>query len=275
MRFKGGEGGEAEDVVREIRHNMPVEFFKTVGRSFWPPAYRDMALLTMRRVLSYFFWLILLSYGLMILAGIPAVYFLKGNIDSALTSFDAIAINSSIRMNRELYVPQLGVGIDTREGSNLSYEMVLVTDNEIQVRSWVCNFLPVCGLLKEPYTPISLDTVYRPTQNREAFINLVFGLVIFLIPSILATILVFIFLKYIAIALVLWVLGMLLLRLFNRRLRIDRIFKVGVFAMSPLILIETINLPYARELFYIPAAITLVFYVMGLLFASERGSKSY
>lgn len=275
MKNKAGDSMEAEDMVREIRHNLPVEFFRTLRRVFWPPAYKDLVLLTVRRVFSYFVWLILLSYVLMILAGIPVVYHLKENIGSALSSFDTIALNTTMKMNQEVYVPQLGVGIDTRAGANLTNERVLITDRDIQVRNWLCDFVPVCSMLKEPYATISLDTLEKPSENRDAFINLVFGLVIFLIPSILATILAFIFLKYIAISLALWLLGMLLTRLFNRRLRLDRIYRVGIFAMTPLILIQTINIPYARELFYIPTLITLLFYVAGLLFASERGSKSY
>jgi hypothetical protein len=266
---------EPEEVVKDIRHNLPVEFFKNLVRSLYPPSYKELALKTMKAAFSYLFWIILFSYALMLIGAIPVAYNLKSGISDALSSFDSIVVNATAEMNKEFYIPQLGAGIDTREGINTTAEKLLVTAEDIKLQKWYCSIIPVCGLVREPYNSISLQTLADPLNHKETFTALIIGLLLFLLPSILATILVFVLIKYLLVSVLFWMFGLLFTKLINRKIRSARVYKAAIFSLTPMIMLETVNIPYGRDFFYLPVLVSLLLFFIGLLFASERGSKSY
>lgn len=259
-------------IEKKVKRGLPLEFFFTILNVFNPNSYTELSHRTMRNVISYFISILFLSYVLMILISLPLFASFQTHLDKEFSKFDEFTIDLNISMNKPIYINQLNMGIDATGDKNLTNENILITKNYIQTKPLICFFKPVC-FFRNDITKVSLDEYDNVLEKREEFISLVYLLALFLLPWILISLFIILLIKYLFLALILTIFGILLIKIINHRIGSKKIFKIGIYSLTPMIILDTINIPVGLNLFYIPFVISFFYFIIGLISSSERGYK--
>ena len=259
-------------IEKKVKKGLPLEFFFTLLKVFNPNSYTELSHRTMKNVISYFISILFLSYVLMILISLPLFSNFQTHLNKEFSKFDEFAIDLKISMNKPIYIKQLNIGIDATGDKNLTNENILITKNYIQAKPLICFFKPAC-FFRNDITKVSLDEYDNVLEKREEFVSLIYLLTLFLLPWILISLFIILLMKYLFLALILTILGIVLIKIINQRIGPKKIFKISIYSLTPMIILDTINIPVGLNLFYIPFVISLFYFIIGLISSSERGYK--
>lgn len=264
---------DATSIEKKLKRVLPLEFLLTIAQVFNPNAYEELSNRTLKNVFSYFFSIMFASYVLMILVSLPVLINFESTIAREFAKFDEFVVDFNISMSEPIYIKQLGLGIDGTGDKELTTENILITQNFIQSKNPACFFKPLCLLKKDKVNKIDLNEYTNLVDKSQDFVAWLALLAVFLLPWILINLFFALFLKYMITIILLTGFGVILTRLVNRRIKMPRIFKVAMYAVTPMVILDTVNIPLGFNLLYLPFVITLIYFIVGLILASERGFK--
>ncbi|MBW2971369.1 DUF1189 domain-containing protein [Candidatus Woesearchaeota archaeon] len=257
-------------VKKRFARKIPVEFFMTLAKVFNPNSYEELSRKTMKNVWLYFVNLMAFSFVLMLLFAIPGAIYLRDNIDKELRKFDELSVDINVTQKAPIYIKPLHLRIDTNAESEIGAERVLIAEDDLVVKRCM---QPFCALgVKSPWM-LNWDEYSDLTAKRTEVAAILIGIVLLLLPSILLTLFVGLGLYYLFLALVFMVFGFVLLRIVRKRMKLPQIFKLSLFALTPVVIVKTINVPFGCDLYYIPGLISLFYFVVGLILAAEKGFR--
>lgn len=260
-------------IEKKLKRALPLEFLLTIVSVFNPNSYEDLSNRTMKNVFSYFFSILFVSYIIMVIVAIPIFVSFESQLNKELSKFDEFIVDVNISMSEPIYLKQIKLGVDATGDKNLTYENILITKNYIQSQPFYCYFKPLCLFGSTKVNKIALDD-YKDVVSKQgeyaAWLSLV---ALFVFPWILMNLFLGLFLKYLIIALFFAGFGLALVRIINRRIKLKRIFKIAIYASTPMIVVNTINIPIGFPLLFIPFTVSFFYFIVGLILASERGFK--
>ena len=272
MQIEKKKGIDFSKIGKELNRKLPLEFLYTFIKVFNPNAYEELSKRTMKNVFSYFFSILFLSYVIMILIALPVMINIESQISSEFSKFDRFDVDINVSMSEPIYVSQLGLRIDTTEEVELTNEQIVITEETLQTRPAICMIKPICWF-RDDVNKIILDDYDDLVEKNDDVVSWIAWLILFLLPWIIITMFFVLLVKYIVIALILTGAGWLFARIINRKMKISAMFKVAMYAMTTCVVLDTIRLPLGLSLIYLPFVVSLFFFVIGLLIASERGFK--
>src|SRR4030042_6540317 len=151
------EGINLAHVEKDVKRQLPLEFFFTIAKVFNPNSYEELSHRTMKDVISYFISILFVSYVAMVLISLPVLMSLESQLSTDLSKFDELVVDLKISMNQPIYIKQLKLGIDATGDKELTDENILITKNYIQTKPLMCFFKPFCWLKNGDVSKISLD----------------------------------------------------------------------------------------------------------------------
>ncbi len=234
------------------------EFIFTIFKSLNPDSFKKLIEGKFKDSLQYFSLLILFALIISSILFMPKLVALPATIDEKFSKFNYFNISIEQEMNEPLTLTENPlIVIDTTQERNRTNEFLLITENYIFRK----------GLFREEKTEIT--SFSNILYNKEKIMKFVLYSTLILIPSIFILAYLFFFIKFILIILATWGLAILILKLTKHKFKILKIFKIGIYSSTIMVLLEIIPLSFIR-LRLIPLIIYLAIFGIAVWMNTEK-----
>ncbi|MFH1399766.1 MAG: DUF1189 family protein [Candidatus Woesearchaeota archaeon] len=259
------------DIAQWFKVNFPMEFVLTFASVFNPDSYNKLSNSSNRNTASYLFSVVFISFCVMILLMIPRVAYMRQSVEAGLDKFAEFTIDVNVTMKEPLYFRSVGLGIDSEHSRKLSYENILIDNETLQFRT--CYMLPWCNLFKGVHS-VQLDDYKNPLKKADELSGVLAVAFVALLPAILFGVFFMLLVKYSIMALLFGVFGMVLLRVVFRRMKFVKLLRCAVYALTVMVVAEVVNIALGFNLLYLPFFVSLLYFCVGVVNASEKAFKS-
>ncbi len=234
------------------------EFIFTIFKSLNPDSFKKLIEGKFKDALLYFTFLILFALIISSILFMPKLIALPDAINEKFSKFNYFNISINQEMNEPLTLMEEPlIVIDTTKERNRTNEFLLITENYIFRK----------GLFREEKTEIK--SFSNILYNKEKIMKFVLYSLIILLPSIFIIAYAFFFIKYILIILITWAIAILILKLTKHKFSLLKIFKIGIYSSTIMILLEIIPLPFIR-LRLIPFIVYLAIFSIAVWMTTEK-----
>lgn len=237
-------------------------FFKTIMQSLIPPAYKDLSQERVPDAMRYLFKLVGLSAIILALIIIVNLATFESHIESEINKINDLRILPDL--SEPIIFDQQDIVI-CNEG-NYSGENLLVTEKEIIRKPTFCAMLkPACLFQREPIRTNYSDL----SKHKEDIGQFIFLMLLLMLPGIVIVYLLYFLLKTFLIILILTMIANLIARSAKFRITSMQIFNCAVFAATPMILLEPVNLMII-DLWYLHVAGFITLFILGIIMVGEK-----
>lgn len=247
-------------------------FFKTIGRALNPVAYEDLSFRLFKNCFKYLFLFLLVTFLLATVISIPKLAALPGQVASELDKFATFNVNITTSMTDQanLLPDNQFLHIDTR-----SAEANMTEDRSLFKTLITSDYLYTKKLYLNKVSRVELAPYKDVTANKEKISKLLSWLLLLLIPSLLIFGYMIYAIKYIILILAASVLALIAVRLARFDISFSQLFKIALFATTPLIIIEILLLPFNIDTYYLQYFVYIAFLVIGIAISGsfEKGKK--
>ncbi|MBI2580731.1 DUF1189 family protein [Candidatus Woesearchaeota archaeon] len=257
-------------------------FFVAVANAFNPVAYRGIAKKSVKLVIGYLLYLLLVVTMATAALVLPSIANLNSGISSQLDKFSRLDIRTELATKEpiESKIPWLGntkIFVNTTADAKKSaqYDVVL-TGTELRTKPLLCFFRSeICNLLKpkQNVKPIrELDLVKGSGKGKLA--GTASTLILLMLPGLLILFYLSIVVKYAAIIIVASALAYVAVKISKGDASLLDTFKIAAYAATVLIVLDFAAFLLQRSPIAIPAFLPLAAYAIAMvaaLFFNEQG----
>ena len=251
------------------------DFFKDIPRSLNGKNYGDLAERSPSQAIKYVIGIVVLSFFLMCIFGIPQVLSFGEYVDEQLHKIDKIQIDGRIIMNDPILIPEEDpiIAIDaTNNTVKAEAKRMLVTSEYFYWRTY-------SGEVKK----VKMADWFRNPESRKAIASFIFLIVLLALPGFLFWFMVALVIKYLLIITLFSGIIFISLDLTKYKIPLKKLFCICAYAATIPIIIEVIMLPFGTDYllplfsvvgiqFYL---ITFILYatmvILALVFAEREG----
>jgi hypothetical protein len=252
----------------------PKDFFMLITKSVNPSSYKDLASSSVKQTLIYFFGVLSLAFFVTALLYLPVLTDLSFTLNKGLSKFTKINIDVSVETSEPVYFRSIGLAVDTTGNiTNITKEKVVMTDKHIMLRPASCLlFSPLCFLSRNKVKTISLGSKNLLDYKKDIG-SLATTLTVLLIPTIVVSLYLMYLIKYVLMILFVSALTFLVTRLRLYEVQLMKTVKLAAYTITPMILIEVINLRFGFKLYFVPFVIFAVLFTIGIMLVGEKAIK--
>jgi len=198
---------------------------------------------------------------------IPALY---ASITSQMGYFKQLDVSINSSMSRPVYLP-MGtplVTIDTRDKHVMpGFEYLLLTQDNFYVKKplWL-------GAEK-----IDSSDFKDLTENQGLLITLI----LLMLPGLLFLFYVYYLIKTLLVLLLASIIGLIVTRLIKFDITFAALWKVGLLAITPMVIIDFLRFPFGLFIFWVQYIVFVLFFIFGIVKAGDfqtdisRGSSRH
>jgi hypothetical protein len=233
-----------------------IPFFKTIWLALNPWRYEEVNERTAGNLFKYFFSFVFLVFVLSILLLLPAI---GSFVTDQLSHFSKLEVSFNTTMKSPATFPAGSpkVTIDTRKSQgDLTEGYMLVTDDYLYTKEYL-----LFGKATE-------DRIGQ-YKNLVANEGIVILILVLMLPSLLFIFYLAYIIKLLLVILLAAVIGFIIARIAKFDIGFGTIFKVGLLASTPMIIIDLIRLPFGLNVYYAQYVAFLIFFVVGMIKAGE------
>ncbi len=230
--------------------NKLVPFFKTVWLALNPWRYGELKEKTPWVLTKYFFSFVLFAFLVAVVLMLPTI---AGFVDNQMSHFDTLEVKFNTSMNSPVVFPERDpfVTLDTRKSEGkLKEGSVLITDDNLYYK------LPFGKVKKEAIGS------YKDLVANE---GLLIALVLLMLPSILFLFYILYAIKVFLFLLLMTLLCFVIIRLVKFDVSFSEIFRTGLLAATPMIIIDLVRLPFGLNLYYAQYIAFFIFFIVGVI----------
>jgi len=240
----------------QIRESVP--FFRTIWLALNPWRYDEVRERTTGNAFKYFFSFAFLVFVLSIIFLLPTI---GGFVNSQLKHFDKLEVSFNTSMNSPVVLPGNNpyITIDTRKSEGqLKEGMFLITDDYLYMK-------PFFGsVTKERLAP------YKNLAENEGTVII---LLLLMLPSLLFLFYIGYAIKLLVIVLLATMIGFVITRIAKFDVDFLNALKAGLFAATPMMIIDLVRLPFGLNVYFAQYIAFLVFFIMGIVKVGEFGER--
>ena len=251
------------------------DFLKDIPYSLNGKNYGEIAERPASSGVKYIFCLVVISFFIMCIFGVPSVISFGEYIDNQMSKIDKIQIDGKILMNEPILIPEENpiIAIDATDNTKKAEaQRMLITQEYFYWK-------PFTG--GEPKR-VKMADWFRDPESRNAITSFIFLLSLLILPGFLFWLLVLLFIKYLLIVILFAGIFFIIFDLKKYKTSFKKIFNICAYAATLLIFVEVIFIPIDTDLllplfsifwiqFYL---VTLVLYltlvILALLFAEKQ-----
>ncbi|MFC1753315.1 hypothetical protein ACFL96_07980 [Thermoproteota archaeon] len=239
-------------------------FLKTVLLAFHPGRYDEISERRTKDSFKYFFSFMFVAFILLIILSIPLMLMGPGYIDKQLSKFDKLDIKIETEMNDELHLTESNpkLLIDTRvtdyNFTRNPEERYIITDKHFYYKN------PFNPFAKE-YNHVLIGDYKNVLDQTGWYSNILVWLFVLMIPSILVLAYIIYAIKYLLLILIASAAGIIIARLLKFNISFARLFKVGIYAITPAVLLELIGFMLNFSQYQLHHALFLLLFILGAI----------
>ena len=213
------------------------EFLFIIFKSLNPDSLKQLIEGKLKNSIVYFSFLILFGLILASLLFLPQLVSFPNAMEEKFSKFDYFNISINQKMNSPLILteePLPKIVIDTTQERNRTDEDLLITETSMIRKS----------LFGEEKTEV--ESFSNILYNKDKIRKFVIYTAIIMIPSLFVLGYLFYFIKFVLIILASWAIALLILKLTKHKFKPLKIFKIGLYSSSVMVLLEIITSPFIR-----------------------------
>jgi len=233
-------------------------FIKTLVRSLNPLAYGGLSSQTLKGLVQYFLLLLVISGALAVLISIPRIVSIPSSIDSYLGSFSSLELTVNYTMEKPILIPEKRPLVSINLASNVPDKAFIMLNQTMLTYKWL--------FFKHSY---STNAFSEPLQYSSEIKGLLIFLGILILPLMLVAIFIYLILKFSLMIILLGIITFIVMKIIKNKFTLLKLVKIGIIAATPMIIIDTLNIGWNFNLFFIPQIIFIAVYVMGIGFHEE------
>ncbi|MBT3406759.1 DUF1189 family protein [Candidatus Woesearchaeota archaeon] len=231
------------------------QFIRTVARSFNPRSYKDLSVAIVGNSVKHFFTLLLWVFVISLILFIPALFGLSEYVEGKLDNFDSIGVDFHFSSAEPVVFGEKEALVTFGEGNESEADGLLVFDGT--------NFMydKLFG-----YKKISMSLFNDFKANKSEVSSFVSKVLLLMSPLLALLAFVYFSLKYLIFVLLGTVIILVLSRLFRFEINFNELFNIGIYALTPMILLELLTLPLSGvNLPYIPFVLFVLYFLLGTI----------
>jgi hypothetical protein len=252
-----------------VLSSLPLEFFKTIIKVFDPNAYEELSKRTFRKATAYIFSILFVAVFIMVLFSTPRIARVNKTIGQQLSRIDEFSIDLNVSLREPIQISRPPITMDIENNLTPHQEALLITEHYLYIRYPFCLFDD-----GRCYQTLNLDEYANLADKTHELASILTAFAIYMLPMLLLTILAIQLITYALWGLAFTLGGIILLKLINRRLLARRLLKIAIYALTPMILLQTINNAFGYELYGIPLMISFFYFIVATLITSEKGFRT-
>ncbi len=247
-----------------INHH-DIKFAVTAFESLNPFSYSHLKHRNFIEAISYLFSLVFVCVFILFVFYIPNISNLNSRIEAELGKFDRIGIDYEISTNSPVDVSMFGI-YGLHIGSEKADSLVSVSSEGIESKSVFClAFSPLCS-----ESSISADEMKDLSEKKKEVAGIVRNIAILSLPGILLSILAYYSIKYLIIAVLFALLGLLISKIFKFEINLYSSFAVSCYSLTVLVIPQMLSGNFRIDLFGIEWLVFLGLFISGLMFSGKK-----
>jgi hypothetical protein len=255
---------------KSLHNHLPTEFFNTLIKVFDPNAYEELSKRTFRKATAYIFSVLFISTVLMVICSTPKIAHVNDVLEQQLSKIQDFSISLNVSMSEPIVLKRPAITMDLNTNITPQKEQLLITKHYIYLRYPFC----IIDWGESCYHVLNLDEYTNLADRTNELASLFTAIFIYMLPMVLLTILAVQLITYALWALAFTLVGIILLKVINRRLLARRIAKIAIYTLTPMVIIQTINNAFGCNLYGIPLMISSFYFIVATLIASEQGFRT-
>ena len=248
--------GSVKESVKET-----IPFFKSIWLALNPWRYDELRDKRMRVVFKYFFSFVFLVFVLSIVFMLPTI---GGFVNKQLSNFEKLEVSVNATMKNAMILPENNpvVTVDTRkEEGKLKEGRLLITDKYLYV-----NY------------PFRLTVErYEIGSYKDLLVNqgIIVSVLLLMLPSLLFLFYMVYAIKVLFIILLATIIGFVISRVAKFEILFGDTLKTGLFAATPMLIIDLIRLPFGFNVYYAQYIAFLIFFIVGMIKVGEFEGRGH
>jgi len=248
-------------------------FFMSLYYSLNPLSYKQLSTRPLTLSFKYLFLLLLLSFLATLILFMPILANLQGRVTGTLSKFSEFKVDANIETTGPaMIIP--GIIVDTT-GNVTEPNPVLVTKENVEWVNFKCfAFRPLCLFSKKEEKISSVE--FRDSnilENQEILTKLVPFFVFFMVPAILLFLYIVFLVKYLLLITIFSFLAFIITRMLLFEIEPKAVLNTAIYSSTLMIVPEILNLRFNLELFYIPLAAYIAFFITGIFLIGKKHDK--
>ncbi len=245
-----------------------IKFAITAFESLNPFSYSHLKHRNFMEATSYLFSLVFICMFILSLSYLPVFYNLDGKIESELEKMERLGISYDISAEKPIDVSLFGIqGLHI--GNENADSMVSVSGEGILSKSVFCfAFSPFCRISSG--SSISSEDMKDLSEKKKEVSEFLRNIMILSLPGIFFTILIFYSLKFLILAVLFSLLGLLISKVFRFELNLYSSFAVSCYSMTALVVPRMLAGNFGIGLFGVEWFVFLALFISGLMFSSKK-----
>jgi len=245
----------------------------TFVRSLHPDSYPGFVSRPLLSCLGYFFLLVFLSLAVTTVVFCVRVPAYKNMLEGEFGKFDRFMVSANVSQREPVvfgtHHPVI-IDMDSNQTS-LSYETAVITNDSLIMRPLSCLISPAaCLFSKEKSVVKSTSDFADVTAYAKPVLTTLAVLMFVLLPFLFVVLFVWYSLVFLLWFGLLTGLGSILAFAAKRTLHPLVLFRSALYASSVLVVSTIANLSLGLQMYYIPLAITLVYFVIAVLLTTDK-----
>lgn len=212
-----------------------------------------------------------IAFLIMFAISIPLLISIPGHVNDILSKTTSIKINVEVNNNDPIRIPEKFpfAIIDRHANSSSSFDSrILVTNESVMMKPMMCQLIPITCPLYD-FGNVKIDKNlggYSDVLSHKDFYNGFIATIFFMmLPAILIMAFLLYLVKYLAIALIFTILAFAITRMARFEIRFSEILNISFYALTAMMLIEIILIPFEIRLYYAHQLVFLIYAILGIL----------
>ena len=222
--------------------------------------YEDMSSESLKGCIEYLSIILLISFLLAMLIAIPRLATIPSAVEDGLDSFSKLKISINQTMEKAVMLPKnrpfLILDL-TEENQDKVKAPIMINKSEVNYK--------VLFFRKSFKT----EELGEPLAHKSKIKSFLVIIILMLLPLALVGIFLFNLMKFIILLLIISTIAYILLKMMKNKFAFGKCFKMAIFASTMMVIIETLNIGWQFNLYYIPKILFLVLYIISLGFSHE------
>ena len=238
------------------------DFLRTIFKTVNPYAYRDLATRSYKDSQDYFLSILFIIFCISVLLFLPAFASMPKTIEGKIDEFSVLSADIRLQSKEPVLFPEKNpvVIVDTTGTyQNLTKEKALITGDTLYTKAGLCFWTDsLCFLVpkEKRVESVPLTEFSDIVTHKKSISTMITILFLLALPALLISLYLLFAIKYILIILITTGLVFLISRfIMKSKFPYYRLFRVGTYAITLVIILDLLLMPFRINLYFIPVLI--------------------